>query len=383
MTGRLCLILIGICLACGNVLRAEDRPDAPEIVVLVEQLGAASFKARLAAADRLVKIGDAGLKILEAAQQHTDPEVRQRIVRILQQVKADSSRKRLGEFKANPSRETAAKLPGWKQFSAVTGDTNQSAQCFGRMFASEPELFEDHPPQYLAAVVATRVTELERRFATRSKDPIPIDQLHALLITSSQPHIPVSAATARSLMKLVDRPAFIVQLRNPTAAQKPTRDITAHWIASCETVDPYTRLQFAMTTGLKAGLQPALAILKSRAAALQKQIAILAVARLGSIDNVPNLEPLLSDARIIPTAKRTSRGQQKGDAHNGSAPTTQVSDIALAAIWHLHGERPEDHGFLTIRRNPIYVFAINQIRFESDEQRTAATQLWNTFKSTH
>jgi hypothetical protein len=377
MAGRFLAIAVVLLSASNFSLSAVDGIDAPEVVVLVEKLGASSFKARMKAAEQLVAIGSAAQPILEASRNHADPEIRQRVARVLSRIKSADATQRIAAFKANPSRKTVAQLPGWNLFAAIAGYSDESVACFGRMFESEQELFENHSPQRLAGLLSTRVTELERQFAARRKEPIPVDRLHALLMTSSRREIPVTPATARSLMKLVNRPGFIMQIRKRGTKQSQSRDITAHWISSCEVVDSYSRLQLAMSANIESGLHPALAILRSRSAPIQKQYAILAVAKLGTIDNVTDLEALLNDTGKINIA-RSVPGNQKG---TGRTITSRVSDIALAAIWHLHGERPEDHGFPAIRRNSIYVFALNQIRFESDKQRESAIRLWDEFKS--
>jgi len=372
MAGRILALAIVVQSASGFSLCADDATDAPDVVVLIEKLVASSFKARVKAADQLVAIGSAAKPILEASRNHADPEIRQRVVGVLDRIKARDSKQKLADFKANPSRKTAAQLPGWKLFSAIAGYSDESVATFGRMFEAEPELFADHPPQRVADLLSARVAELERQFAARSKD-VPVDRLHAFLMVSSRAEIPVAPAAARSLMKLVSRPAFIIRIRNPSRKQSQSRDITAHWIASCQAASSHGRLMLAMNANIESGLQVALAILRGRSAAIQKQYAILAVARLGTIDNVADLEPLLKDSGKINIPRpRTGTGRNA---------TSRVSDIALASIWHLNGERPEDHGFPAIRRNTIYVFALNQIRFESDERREEAMKTWIEFKT--
>ncbi|MCY3021140.1 MAG: hypothetical protein NTW87_19170 [Planctomycetota bacterium] len=91
------------CAFCGEA--NDPTPVSQErLRALVQQLGADSFEQRDAAQEELARAGERALEVLEAAQKGSDPEIRVRVLRLLQ-----------------PLRFRAASLVEWKTMQELLG----------------------------------------------------------------------------------------------------------------------------------------------------------------------------------------------------------------------------------------------------------------------
>jgi hypothetical protein len=106
----------------------------------------------------------------------------------------------------------------------------------------------------------------------------------------------------------------------------------------------------------------------SRAIAIRKAHAIMAVARFGGTEHTERLKPLLEDATVT-YEERDPKSKQSNYA-------VQVRDVALAALMKLDGMDPKENGFTRLSLHPVTVYTSNTIGFTSDEQRATARKAW-------
>src|SRR4051812_22426047 len=82
MTRRLGLALV-LCLALTAAGRPDGPPEPLPVERLIEQLGSRDFKVRETATQTLADRGEEALPALRKALPHPDPEVRQRLGRLI------------------------------------------------------------------------------------------------------------------------------------------------------------------------------------------------------------------------------------------------------------------------------------------------------------
>jgi RNA polymerase sigma factor (sigma-70 family) len=107
--------------------KEEPKPD-PVSVKLVEQLGAAEFTDREAAAKQLRALGVRAEPALKAALKSENPEIRQQAPKILSEIRGDRLRALAKEF--DPTKVAQPDHAIWNRFRAITGNTRASRDLF-------------------------------------------------------------------------------------------------------------------------------------------------------------------------------------------------------------------------------------------------------------
>lgn len=383
---------------CGigaPAVRAEE-PETPSISweetsgpQLVELLGSDEFPLREAAEAEILTRGEEILALVRQAKSSPDPEVQLRAAAIYEQL---FDRLRDERFERFVAMEKEVDLPGWKRFEQQHGDNQANRTLYVQMLRDEWDLLvkmESHPHliDYLFFQRANKLRETFHNPELRAAGGISRGSTATMFHVASQSDVRVTQA-AMEQMRFLLANAQISGLLQDADPDNPMLSVFEHWIrANLEMGRLTSEMRFAvlvtcMRDGIKSGTILAKQILKDRGKPVyedgfsqlnlpidsdqQVLYAMLAIAKLGSRDDLPAIRKFLDDESVIEI------GIAQADTF-----TTQFRDVALAVEIHLWGKSPKDFGFTRIATDPNYVFNVRSIGFSSKDQRQAAFEKWN------
>jgi hypothetical protein len=96
-------------------------------------------------------------------------------------------------------------------------------------------------------------------------------------------------------------------------------------------------------------------------------VAIQVLTKYGGPAQFGVLEQLLDDG--TPLAK----------SRNGPSTVTQIRDLALAGLIHLHQQDVREFGFPAARQTSLHFFDPASLGFPNDQQRLMARQKWQDY----
>ena len=105
------------------------------------------------------------------------------------------------------------------------------------------------------------------------------------------------------------------------------------------------------------------------------------IGRFGGKQQIALLKSQLTNT--TPLSRPRVRAVRENDRRRNSPYQYEVRDIALAMLWHLHGEKPGNHGFDPKRARPDtrFVYSLAGLGFSSEKDRKAAFAEWAAFES--
>lgn len=348
--------------------------EPPAIEQLVKELGADDFQTRRRAAEALLERGMAAHPALVAASSSPDPTVKMEAINLVDEIVINDRRVRVAAFRDSASEVT---LPCWEQFRELAGDDPIARRIFARMVESEWDLFElaSTKPDEIDYAVYRRALEMRMRLYNTQSPPSMASVASLLLLTGSDEFEVTAPAYAELQYSLSSRP-ITQALNNPDEADV-VRKLFNGWIA--HSVDsPYLSMQhrfsvllLAIREDLRAGVLLARSMVDDPGRTTQAipnnlhlAYSILAIAKLGSTEDIPFLEKLFdNDNDIVPLNQREPF-------------ESQVRDIALAAAIHLSGRNPREFGFTRITADANYLFSYRTVGFANDAERSAAFEKW-------
>lgn len=385
-----CLLVVGTASVMG------EEPETPKISwkeasgpKLVQLLGSDEFVLREGAEAEILTRGEDILELVRQAKSSPDPEVQLRASAIYDQL---FDRLRDERFKRFVAMEKEVDLPGWPRFEQQHGDNEANRKLYVQMLRDEWDLLvkmESHPHliDYLFYQRANKLRETFHNPELRAVGGISRGSTATMFHVASQSDVRVTQA-AMEQMRFLLANAQISGLLQETDPDNPMLSVFEHWIRSNLEMGRLTsEMRFAvlvtcMRDGIKSGTILAKQILEDRGKPVfedgfsqlnlpidsdqQVLYAMLAIAKLGSRQDLPAVERFLEDESEIEI------GIAQADTFN-----TQFRDVALAVVIHLSGKSPKDFGFARIATDPNYVFNVRSIGFSSEEQREAAFDKWN------
>jgi hypothetical protein len=358
--------------ACCSGLSFAQSSDAEKAAELVARLGHEDFQIRENATGGLIEMGIPAKEVVEAATRSSDPEVRFRAQRILDALIVRQQAQMLAAFAKDINGEQGVSLPGWDRFQEIAGTSAASRDLFVQMHRAEWSLLHtvEKDPKKAAADFARRCGELQNalRYA---REQITLGSVTALLFLAGDERMDVPDSTGAMLYSFCYQNAFKTAIEGGKH-RDTLRTLLGHWVRTSEGAwTAYQSLMMAMRYNLKEGLNPARKMLAEGANTPQhyKQYALLAIAKLGTVENVPNLERSLSDKTVC--SRQTVR-----NGNNRSEYQTQIRDVALVATIHLHGKNPKDFGFERATPNSQYLYSTSTLGFQKEEEREAAFKKW-------
>lgn len=363
--------------------RSQQQAAAPsaELAEVVQQLallGDEQFQARERATDRLIELGAVALPQLEAAREHPDREIRYRVERILTIVRRNDFQRRLEAFAADNRSEADYGLPGWPIYRDLVGSTPASRALFVEMLRCEPDLFHALASSTQEAVVGLEARVLQLQFEMyqdrlQGLDTQPIGHHAALLFIVDQPTAQIPDHILRFVFDGCRQAKFERSITE-SSFQAPLKKLLGRAVERATDFAAGPAITLALRHDLDEGLAPAIRLLSGGQNVLlpsDRPIAVLAVGRFGDLSHVAHLENLLTDS--TPYMQNQSIDHQVME--------TQLRDLALAALWKMHGEDPRKHGFHDqVREDPHLLFVPQTLGFANEQQRHTALENWRKFR---
>jgi hypothetical protein len=372
------ILVAGLLAACWSAFPGDARGDEPSSdqavkhLALVHELGDPDFQVRESASARLIELGSAVHPALVQGEHHPDPEIRFRCKRILALIEYESRERRYQEFLTG---STAGKpLGGWERFQRVVGDSEQTRRLFVEMHRAEWDVLE---------ATANDLKLVHEKFVQRCgylrqssqtfRQQLPLGSIVTVIFLASEEDLRLGDVASSTVYTFCYQDSFRTAIEaGPNKA--PLRTLLGEWVASNTGISTaYQGLMLAMRHDLKQGLAAAKKVLAEPAMPHHyKQFAMLALAKLGTKEDVPLLEKFMDDASPC-GAMTVPKGNERVMLQ------TQLRDVALATVIHLSGEEVKGFGFTHAQKNTQMLFNVNTLGFEDDQQRDASRQKWEKF----
>lgn len=350
-------------------VQPADRPEE-----LVAQLGDPNFHVREAASGRLIELGSAVHAALLRGENSPDPEIRFRCRRILAVIEYESREQLYAAFLRDGT--AGESLGGWDRFRRVLDDGKDARRLFVEMHRSEWDLLEsiaDDPK--LAREKFEQRCDYLRQASQTFRQQLPLGSVVSVIFLASEQDLQLGDVAGSLVYTFCYQDSFREAI-DASPHKAHLRTLLGGWIANNTSLaTAYQGLMLAMRHDLKEGLGAARKVLDSPAMPQHyKQFALLAVAKLGTEADLPQLEKFLDDTAIC-GAMTVAKGNERVILQ------TQLRDVALAAVIHLSGQEVKPFGFPHVQSNTQMLFNVNTLGFEDDEQRAAARKNWEEFKT--
>jgi hypothetical protein len=341
---------------------------------LVQQLGDPSFFVREEASKKLVSQGAAGKAALSEALDDPDVEIRRRARQILQRVIHNEFEARLAAFVADVDGKQQHRLPGWKRFRSLVGDSRDARRLFADMMRSEHALLSAYEKQTpdLSDLFAARVAWLQSQGASgiSSTQLLPPPAVATLLLIGSDPAGKEYPQSVGQLYQLLYYPMAKQAI---TAGSHPAilRTLLETWTNAASSIGSHYGIMIALKYDLReSGLEQARKLINQPTPSPSMlQYAIISVGRFGGEEHVGLLTPLLDNKTVCHT---WSNPQLK---KNGTIKI-QVRDVALVVLLRMKGKDPAQFGFKLLRESPETLYYVYTFGFIDDEEREAVHSKW-------
>lgn len=367
----------GAFMAFGGLAFADDASDSARAAALIRQLGDRSFAAREQASVQLTAMGLAAKAALREGVKNADPEVRRRAEQILKIVLAIDFQARLEAFRADKEDKQEHDLAGWKHYRKLVGSDAASRELFIQMLQTNASLLEEAQtkPKEAAEQLANRCQAQMRGafIPANGGNPraIQLGDVATALFLEADPDLAIPTEIRQKTCALLYQPALQNGLRN-AAPNAPIRKLVSAWLTQCAgTMMSADILRFCIHVDIKEGLGLALKLLKDND--LAQGMAILAVGKWGTKEQLPLLENLLDD--------KTTLGNF---GMNNIRGTTEMRDVALAMLVRRTDQQAKDYGFACLHfHQGQMLFQMGPIwmGFTDDAKRAAAIKKYRDWKA--
>ncbi len=404
--------------------KEEPQPN-PAVVKLVEQLGAPQFADREAAQKQLRELGSKAEAVLKAGLRSENPEVRQRCMKVLAEIRTDALAALMKGF--DPTKTEQPDHPVWKRFSAIAGNSQASRELFARIIANKKWLRTldnaEADPSAAGHVYRVGIAEVFRDF---DRDPARMpewpcnrgEEVAYLLLLGSYPDSPPKELTgdeivpkslrnteflgrgiicgegqithARGLAlglqgELLDTSKGINApvIAGATGTDRVFAKLFVAWLVRRDPSSDVVPTAFRISSMQRV---PEILPLARKYAANDFEpkrevpanatiAALELVAQIGTRADLPLFERHFSDKTQVATERETRDFSPLPPPN-----TTELRDVALGLALLLHGGNPEEFGFLVRKeafeqkdgRYQIPWYSHFQLGFESEIKRTAA-----------
>ncbi len=366
-------------LACPGRQENERRPSSneDEIEAWVRLLGDADFSQRELARKKLREVGVPALEVLDRYHDAADHELRMASQRLSTQIRKEGQRRAVDGFLGG---ETT--LPGWENFSKYAGDGRDAREAYSQLFplySVELETISD-PATDRIELLDRWLTDHDYQQSARVESDRERWALLSLLVArlfdeAEQPEkVPVRLQVR--LGQAMSGPEARPRLEDARYGPLFRRAVTA-WIAARE-ASPVVlpiRVSVAARLRLEEGLKPAIRCLEGvDVSAWHKRAAIDLIARLGNEEHISVLEQHLDDTLVV------YRGARRDADGRPVVHTSQLGDVALAALIFLTKQNPADYGFPAGLGDPAEPLPFTLASWPDDESRAAARRKWNEYR---
>jgi hypothetical protein len=377
-------ILLTLALVAADPPADADAKKRAE--ALVQQLGDPDYRDRERAAKELLAIGYPAKDAVLAGRKSPDQEVSDRCTKLYPLIWRHDLDKRVRRFLDHPGGPIPDDLPAAARWLQIAGDGKASRELYAEVVRAHPDpllVVELHPDR-VATAYEEHVRNVYGRLhvppagAASPGRPTPTESEALLfLFLGAVGDVRTSLAPGTSssyYYQFLSSPALTAKLAAAEAGA-PARKLLAAWLEK-------ERYSILVRRGIDLAAQnkvtECLPTLRKIAAEpgvvwAYRASALLGLAKLGTRDNLKDLERFLTDKAQI--AAVNVNGQPWG---------VQMRDVALGAAVQLAGESPADFGFE--RRPPPNLTSVTSYTyyaFPSDEKREAAHRKWREWAAEH
>jgi hypothetical protein len=332
---------------------------------LVEQLGDDSFEVREAAYGQLEKLGKTAQPALEEAVKSKDLEVSSRAKRLLALVNRTEVEIALDSYLADKDSKLILKLPSWERFKKIIGEDQNARTMFVEMYTTEGNLLAalDHDPKAFETTFSTRLQQIQQNLYTPwgQVNPVPMSQVVALLFAATD----TRASLNINSFYMVTNLFYQQNIQQGFKANAGARKLLVQFFEQRSDQNTMAQaIQIAMQLDMKEMAPTALKMATNKKTqAWTRATALIALGKLGTKDNIKDIEDLLKDT--------TNLGQMQ---FNQVRVQTEMRDVALAAMIMLSGQDVTTYDFPYLKAFPINknYLAYNYFGFSDNTQRDAA-----------
>lgn len=365
------------------VLPVHSVTYSQDAATLVQELASKRFATRQAAMSQLIEMGSDVVPELEAALTTGNRELRFRAQRVLNAVEQNAYQLQLEAFMQ--SGELAVELAGWSEFKSISGESSTARRLFVLMCRAEPELMRNlgRPKGIISSIVSKRCKELQQVFRTYKRDSIQLGTVAGLLFVGGLDGVKVDDTSVKTIYSVCNYDAFRNEMyvRNPngtsqyrrTPRSNMLRQLFAVWMKHGQSWDAQMAFNLAMQYDIRESLPRALSLVKAKNTPCHvAQIALVAVIRFGSLENILDLEQRIDDKSFCGVQQRVGQKLHQ----------TQLRDVALAGALLLAGQNPREFGFPRISYTNQRQLNYSTVGFADDDERGAARSKYDEFRKT-
>jgi hypothetical protein len=345
-------------------------------VALVQKLGDSSFAVRQQAARQLVELGSAAEPALRQGLQDADEEVRRRCQELLPlALRRDVDRKIEAFLKDAEDRQPP--LAGWPRFRKMTGAARNGRELYAAMYRAAPALLEltERDPKAAGSQIAARARTLEEAFLELDQDNPTLAEVIVVLFLATDSRIPLDGSTFRAVCTALNGLSYRPNLNAELQKSVSGRALLLAFLQRSDDPTARAALDLARNLAMKESVAGAVeAALEKKLPANTRASALLLLGKLGGRDLIPRLEPLLDEATPLGTVQLRR-----------IMLTTQLSDVALAALVQLSGQQMSAYGFSYLEIVPgLKAFpSPDRLGFATPAARQAAIQKWKSWSAAH
>lgn len=386
--GRVSVLILLCLLSSYGVIAFAKDPDP----ALLRQLGDHDFRRRVEAERELLGLGIHGLELIEAGARSSDPEIRQRSLRLLGQLRKAAFLHQREQVRANPWVVPEEMAPGWELYHSFAGDHSEARDLYVRMVGEESELFQAlaESPERCTIEVERRCADL-RAFGDRrsNREVNPLTVL-SLLLLANHPESKLNSFTVQTLTGLLVDGNFYQYVQSASDGEAMVcRGLLSAWVEHSGPVPASNRLDLAIRYELPAGITPAREIIANRRAAGASRNQLLSAIRFLAVfkpkDDLEDLDHLLiATEQELPNLVRGPILFEPPPAKPPVEGHEQfTSDLALLALIQITRQDPKTYRFAVQKLDLDRRFNSGAPIFPSSSDRARAMRLWKTWKSQH
>jgi hypothetical protein len=360
-------VLIATASPYGAAAGKKPDPDPkslevpPEVIFeakeLVSKLASKSFHEREQASRDLQKLGRLALPaITEALHTSANPEVQMRTELLLPAARTDDFRARIDCFLADAESKYDHRLPGAKEFFAVTGQSDASRNLFRDIILSSNRdlLLAVGKPDELSKMIAERKAEFVRAVngglvvigggiqpAQKTTAPNVVDLAAIFFAESMISEKKLGAQAGYQAVNLLHQPALKASITSG-GEKEAVLAILTKWADTREEPQTiYYGMSAFRTVQPSLGVKMALRMIDTKGGTpFHRGMAITLVGQFGNAEQRAALLPLLKDETVITPGGAVGVG--------GKRIAIQARDIALAMLLTITKQDVADYG-LTYR----------------------------------
>lgn len=343
---------------------AADEEVAQQLL----QLDSPEFVKRQQATRTLLQLSAEAASVIQSIRLQLSDDARLRLEMIEKRLHQRWFATLLQQLEADELQDPADHFPDWLRYRSLVSESPSDVTVFLELLKAEPELFACrlYAPQKLSGLLEIRARNFETLCHGRVSEEFPAATAAALMLIGSDERVRLVRGTSHDISRCFDDPRFSSLIRTGDFSQQLTA-LSEAWMLRSR-IAPDRPLIFAIRHRLPAGRKLALRVLAERRRGPRVFYAAMAVAALGSREDLPVLESLLQDMTVIwPPAAAVRLDDSSGSYR------VEVRDAILLAAAHLRSISPADLG-MAVRRSAETLYRLDTAGFSLEENRQRALQ---------